>query len=90
MVERFGGGGAVCGHRGEPIGEIADLDVSERREGQAAAADQPQRGVGAPRADVAERRAALAFVAEGGEIGLKLDRRRRAARPRAPARLACW
>lgn len=51
------------------------LDVDQGREGQSAAADQPQRRVRPLRGDRAERGAALAPVAEGGEIGLQLHLR---------------
>ena len=80
--------GAVGVDRGEAVGEIADLDIGERREGQAAAADQPQRGVGAARLDLAEGGAALALVGEGGDIGLQLDRRPTSGATARSARLA--
>ncbi len=75
-------------HRGEVVGEIAHLHIGERGEGQPAAPDQPQRGVGAARPDRAEGGAALAFVGEGGDVGLQLDRAGQGATARA-AMLAC-
>ena len=75
--------------RGEAVGEVADLDVGERGEGQPALADEAQRSVGALAEDVAEFGAALARVGEGGEAGLKLGRRaERSHRAHGEARLA--
>ena len=82
--------GAVGADRGEAVGEVADLDIGERRKGQAVRGRPACSEASAPRVPiVAERGAALAFVGEGGEIGLKLDRAgKRRDRARGEARLA--
>ena len=47
LVERLRGCRPAGIHRGEGVGEVADLNIGQRREGQTTPPDQAQRCVGA-------------------------------------------